>query len=91
MSIHPDEIITGCARGADAIARRVADDLGIPCTVYKAKWDEHGKRAGYLRNIEMLDASPDEVLAFWDGQSKGTKHTITEAEKRGIPVRVKSL
>ncbi len=34
----------------------------------------------------MLESKPDLVLAFWDGQSRGTKHTITEARRRNIPV-----
>jgi len=36
----------------------------------------------------MLDWEPELVLAFWDGRSTGTEHTITEANRRGIPVEV---
>lgn len=41
-----------------------------------------------IRNIEMLDQKPDLVLAFWDGASTGTGHTVAEAGKRGIPVEI---
>ncbi len=47
-----------------------------------------GRRAGPERNIRMLDSTPDLVLAFWDGQSRGTRHTISEARRRNITVRV---
>lgn len=34
-----------------------------------------GKAAGFIRNKQIVDAC-DMVLAFWDGKSKGTEHTI---------------
>jgi hypothetical protein len=36
----------------------------------------------------MLNGSPDLVIAFWDGESRGTRHTIDEAKRRGIPVEI---
>jgi hypothetical protein len=82
------EIIHGGAPGADRIAGWLAEDFGFTVREFKANWDRGGKRAGILRNIKMLDASPDLVIAFWDGKSRGTKHTIDEAKRRGIPVEV---
>jgi SLOG family YspA-like protein len=84
--LHHRKIIHGGANGADSIAGEVATGLGFEVEVMKAEWDKYGRRAGYLRNIAMLDRDPAAVIAFWDGQSKGTAHTIREAEKRGIPV-----
>lgn len=81
-------VITGGARGADAMAHDAAKLYGLPVSVMYADWDRHGKRAGIMRNLAMLDEKPDLVIAFWDGRSKGTAHTITEARKRGIPVEV---
>ncbi len=74
--------------GADPIAHNVAVGLGWNVEPYPADWERHGRRAGHLRNLAMLDYPPDLVLAFWDGQSPGTRHTITEARRRGIPVEV---
>jgi hypothetical protein len=82
------EIIHGGARGADELAATYARALGIPVTAYPADWRGKGKRAGIIRNLEMLDQKPDLVLAFWDGESAGTRHTIGEAENRGIKVEV---
>ena len=58
-------VIEGGARGADALGARWALDQGIEVETYPADWGRHGKRAGYLRNVEMLEqGKPDFVLAF---------------------------
>lgn len=81
-------IIVGGARGADSLAEEAAIYLGHTVDVYRADWPTHGKRAGYIRNGLMLDQEPDLVLAFWDGESKGTLHTMRGARDRNIPVEV---
>ena len=81
-------IISGGAKGADTLAEDVAKQLGISTTILKPNWDKHGKSAGMIRNNAMLDMKPNIVLAFWDGKSKGTKHTIAEARKRKIEVHL---
>ena len=81
-------IISGGAKGADKLAEDVAKQLGISITILEPDWDKHGKGAGMIRNNAMLDMKPNIVLAFWDGNSKGTKHTISEARKRKIEVHL---
>ena len=90
MSKLPSEavIVHGGAPGADRTAGFLADDFGFAVEEHPAEWEKHGKRAGFLRNVEMLESGVDLVLAFWDGASRGTKHMIDEARKRGIPVEV---
>lgn len=80
-------IVSGGARGVDSIAAHWADMLGYKKVIYLPDWDAHGKSAGYLRNVTIVDNS-DLVIAFWDGTSKGTKHTIDIAMKKGIPVEI---
>lgn len=82
------EIIHGGARGVDTIAGTYASALGLKVTEYPADWHGQGKAAGIIRNGQMLDTKPDLVIAFWDGQSRGTRHTIEEARRRGIRVNV---
>lgn len=82
-----------CPKGADEIADRQARLLGLGVERYPADWQRYhrlGKKnpAGVIRNQEMLDSNPELVIAFWDGQSPGTKHCIQEARKRGIPVEI---
>lgn len=79
-------VVHGGAAGADTIADHYARGHGLDVEVYLADWQLHGRRAGVVRNLAMLDTNPDRVAAFWDGRSRGTKHTIDEARLRGIPV-----
>ncbi len=81
-------VIHGAARGADELAGRYAHALAMSVSAFPANWDEYGKRAGIIRNLDMLDQHPDLVIAFWDGKSRGTKHAIDEAEERGIRVEI---
>jgi hypothetical protein len=76
-----------CTRGADAIADAVARRLGIEVCPHPAEWDRHGRRAGFVRNAEMVALKPDVVLAFQVNRSKGTQHTIDLAKAAGIPVK----
>ena len=81
------EIVSGGARGADALGYEYAHFRQYTVTVMKAKWDVHGKKAGYLRNVDMAKYA-DALVAFWDGKSKGTGHMIDIAKKKGMPIRV---
>lgn len=81
-------VISGGARGADSLAHEVAKELGFRTQVMEADWDRYGHSAGFRRNLEMLDTDPHFVIAFWDGRSSGTAHTIEHAKERGIPVHL---
>lgn len=81
-------IIHGDARGADRIAHHHAVARAMPVQRFWPDWNRDGHRAGLVRNLEMLDEQPDLVIAFWDGESRGTRHTIMEAERRGIAVEI---
>lgn len=80
-------IVSGLARGADALGYRFAEEHELVCHKFAAKWDEYGKAAGPIRNAEMGDFA-DGLLAFWDGSSRGTKHMIDYMRKKGKRVRV---
>jgi hypothetical protein len=81
-------VLHGGAVGADAMADQIGKRLGLTVLEFPADWETHGRRAGIVRNLAMLDEEPDLVIAAWDGASRGTAHTMTEARKRGIPVEV---
>jgi len=89
-----DILIHGLAKGADWMARSIALEEGIIERGYAAKWDLYGRRAGPLRNQEMLDREhrPEEpidlVLAFPLPSSIGTHDMIRRATQNGIPVRI---
>lgn len=80
-------IVSGGARGVDSVAVEEAKRLGMPTEVHPADWNTHGKAAGFIRNADIV-AAADEVVAFWDGESRGTKHTIDLAKKAGKSVGI---
>lgn len=81
-------VVEGCARGADALAELAAESLGLKVEHHPADWST-GRSAGFRRNLEMLDYPiPDLVIAFWDGRSRGTTHTVRIAQNRDIPIEV---
>ena len=71
----PIEVVSGCARGVDTIGAEWAIKNGVPVKKFTANWDEHGRAAGPIRNLEMGNYA-DQALIFWDGKSKGTKSMI---------------
>lgn len=80
-------IISGCARGADALGARYAQENNIELIEIPANWDQYGKSAGYRRNVEMAHVA-NGLIAFWDGKSRGTKHMIDIARSKNIPTRI---
>jgi len=80
-------IISGGAKGTDRLAEKYAAEQNIPILIYKANWDLHGKSAGMKRNVLMLNDCTH-VIAFWDGNSPGTLHMISQARINGKGLRV---
>ena len=85
-------IVSGGANGADALAERYANEKGYELKVFKADWDNKGKCAGYVRNAQMhkyiSKFQNRGVVAFWNGNSKGTEHSFKLAEQYNNPIRI---
>lgn len=81
------EIVSGCARGADKLGILYAKKKGFEFSKFPANWDMFGKKAGFMRNQQMADYA-DALIAFWDGESRGTKDMIQRAKAKKIPVRI---
>lgn len=81
-------LIHGDARGTDRIASESAERRGLTITRFPADWETNGTRAGIMRNLEMLAQHPDLVVAFWNGESRGTAHMIAAARKAGVKTEV---
>lgn len=92
-------VIEGAAPGADTCAHEWATTPGphpaagpadwmlVLNERYPAVWTRHGKRAGYVRNQQMLDeGKPELVVAFYDGleRSRGTQMMTDIARKAGV-------
>ena len=85
-------LVSGHAKGADSLAEKYAEKNGIEIKVFPPEWSKYQKAAGPIRNKQMLDfiseVDDNTVIAFWDGHSKGTKHTVETAKKMGIKTHI---
>jgi len=89
QEFFPIEFLLGGAIGADTVAQVWARENKIPVTIFYPV--NSTVKAHYLyRNVEMI-ALCDEVIAFWDGESTGTKFVIDYAKARNKPVTVISI
>lgn len=80
-------VVSGGAGGADILGEQYAKEYNIPTQIFYPDWYKFGKRAGFLRNNDIIKNS-DIVFAFWNGISKGTKSSIDLAKKYNIEVIV---
>lgn len=80
-------LVEGGATGADSIALAYAESMDWGIEEHRAKWPVYGRRAGIIRNVEMVDAGADICLAFIKDNSPGATHCAGYAEATGIPVK----
>lgn len=83
----PFILVHGGAKGADHMASLAQHAAGRDVECHPADWTRYGKRAGYVRNAEMVAAGADLCLAFIHNHSRGATMCADLAEKAGIPVR----
>lgn len=79
-------VISGGARGVDTYVERYCKTWNIPIEIIRP--DDVADKFSYLRrNIEIIKKA-DKIVAFWDGQSKGTKFVIDNAKLLGKNIQV---
>lgn len=90
--------IVGDADGWDLFVWEALADFHLPRFKFKARWRSEGyynRGAGHDRNRLMVQwlvrlrakGWQCSVIAGWDGQSRGTKGCIAEAQRSGFDVR----
>ena len=83
----PDTIVSGGARGADTYAREFAQKHNLKLIEFLPEYDKYGRGAPLVRN-KLIVEECDCVLAFWDGQSHGTKFTLDYAKEKNKPKKL---
>lgn len=85
-------IICGMANGADMLGYEFAKEYNFPLKEYPANWDLYQKRAGHIRNEQMAKYASENghgvLIAFWDGESKGTASMIDYAKKYNLETHI---
>lgn len=87
LPVGTEEIVSGGARGIDTSAREYARRAGLRLTEFLPDYDRYGKYAPLRRNLQIIDYA-DEVYAFWDGKSSGTKYVIEHCRKKNKKCRI---
>lgn len=80
-------VVSGAAKGADSLGEKWALENNIQTLIFPADWNQYGKRAGFIRNEDIIK-NCDCCVAFWDGESKGTKHSLSLCKKYNKPVKI---
>ncbi len=81
------EIISGKAKGIDHCAKEFAFDIGIKYTEFLPDYKRYKGAAPLKRNIQIIEYA-DEVIAFWNGTSKGTKFVIDTCKRQNKKITV---
>ncbi len=90
MSIYKSKItlvVSGGARGADSLGEQWARENNIKTLIFPADWTQYGKKAGFIRNEDIIK-NCDCAVAFWDGKSPGTSHSISLCRKYNKPCKI---
>lgn len=82
-----DIVLHGGAVGADALAESYSKYNNFETKIFLPQYKLWGKVAPLIRNSEMIQEC-DEVIAFWNGKSRGTKYTIDNANKHHKKVKI---
>jgi len=96
------QVLCGMAKGADLLGKEYAKRINYeviefpanwhdleekPCKVRTNNYGDYNTLAGMNRNQRMRNAA-DAIIAFWDGESSGTKEMIDMSKKMDLLVRV---
>ena len=87
LPIGTTETVTGGAIGVDKEAENYAQRKNIKLTVFHPDYARYKKGAPLKRNVQIFEYA-DEIIAFWDGLSKGTAFVISESKKRNKKITV---
>lgn len=79
-------VISGTCRGGDLIGEEWARLNGCDVVRFPADWKTHGKRAGFLRNTQMLvEGKPTHGIGFIVEGSKGAAMMSRILTSAGVP------
>jgi len=86
-TLWPRLIVSGGARGVDSCAAKAASKYNAPVKVIRPDFQRHGRGAPLERNWDIIDAA-DAVVAFWNEESRGTRHALGLAWSKHLSVLV---
>lgn len=85
-ALDPSLVISGGAKGADQMSETWARRNGVETQIFLP--DHKNFKHAYHHRNRLIAEACDQLVAFWDGSSTGTKYTIGYARRIGKPVIV---
>lgn len=85
LKLNITHIVSGGATGVDTLAEQYAKEYDKKLTVHHANWEKYKRKAGYIRNISIINDC-DICVTFWDYLSKETNITINLANQNNKKV-----
>ena len=79
------KVVSGAADGADSLGEYWAVQHDVPVARYPANWKMYGKRAGMIRNAQMLEAEAIELVVACKG-GRGTADMVRRSLEAHKPV-----
>jgi hypothetical protein len=79
-------IISGGAKGTDALGEKLAKNYFLPLEVYQADWSL-GPKAGPIRN-GIMASKATHLIAFPSKSSTGTRDMIRQATQKGLIIKI---
>lgn len=77
--LNPSYVAVGdCSTGADKFALEWCQEKNIQYKLYVADWEGLGRKAGPIRNQEMVETNQDCVCVAFPG-GRGTANTVDHA------------
>ncbi len=80
-------IVCGSGSDLDSMVQKYAMTHNIPMDILSPQFSIFNHGVVLFRN-KLIVQNADLVIAIWDGESVGTKHTIKYARAIGVPVKV---
>ena len=85
INLKPSFIHVGDCKGIDTLTIKWCKENDIEYKVHEAKWNEHGRAAGPIRNGQMIKLV-DTLIAFPGPTSTGTQDAIRQARKLNLKI-----
>lgn len=78
------EVVCGKASGVDTLGERWGKENSKTVKYFPADWKTYGKKAGYLRNVDMAKYA-EAAIIVWDGKSPGSKMMADICKIKNFP------
>lgn len=82
------QVVSGGANGVDSLVEKWAKKNKIDFVAFLPQYKIYGGKWAPIKRDEDMINYCDELIAFWDGKSPGTKYSINYAIKMGRKVNV---